>query len=74
MPNDQVSAPAEKTFLKQYFANGGLEAYAAAALAKRRAEGEIMFYVQDGWMVREVPGEGIERLCPVAEFRAADYP
>ncbi len=74
MPDDHIHDPTQMPFGDQFLADGALEMYAAAALAKRRAEGEIMFYVQDGWMVREVPGRAIERLCPVAEFRAADYP
>jgi hypothetical protein len=44
------------------------------ALAQRRANGEIMTYHLDGWMVREYPGGRIERLCPVDQFRAADFP
>ncbi len=46
----------------------------AAALADRRARGEIMTYVLDGWVCREFPGMRIERLCRLEDFRAADYP
>lgn len=42
--------------------------------AWRVAQGEIMTYVADGWVVREFPGERIERLAPVGEFRNEDFP
>jgi len=45
-----------------------------AALADRRARGEIMTYDLDGWVVREFPGMRIVRLCRSEDFRAADYP
>jgi len=46
----------------------------AAALADRRARGEVMTYVVDGWVCREFPGQRVVRLCPLNEFKAADYP
>ncbi len=51
-----------------------LDRAAQKALEQRRAEGEIMTYHLDGWMVREFPGMRIERLCPLEEFRADDFP
>lgn len=42
--------------------------------ARRQANGEVMTYALDGWMVREYPGGRIERLCPVEQFRAEDFP
>jgi hypothetical protein len=44
------------------------------ALAERRAGGEIMAYVKDGWVVREFPGQRVERLCRLEDFKAADFP
>jgi hypothetical protein len=46
----------------------------AAALADRRARGEIMTYIEDGWVLREFLGMRIERLCRVEDYKAADYP
>lgn len=46
----------------------------AAALADRRARGEIMTYLLDGWVCREFPGQRVVRLCRLEEFKAADYP
>jgi hypothetical protein len=34
-----------------------------AALAERRDRGEIMTYVEIGWVYREHPGQRVERLC-----------
>ncbi len=52
-----------------------VERAAQNALAQRRASGEIMTYVlDDGWVVREHPGGRIERLAPLEQFRAADFP
>lgn len=45
-----------------------------AALADRRARGEIMTYDRDGWVVREFPGRRIVRLCRAEDFRAEDHP
>lgn len=47
---------------------------AQKALERRRASGDIMSYVLDGWMVREHPGGRIERLAPIEQFRAEDFP
>jgi hypothetical protein len=52
----------------------GIEERAAASLAQRRANGEVMTYVLDGWMVREWQNQRIERLCPADRFKAEDYP
>jgi len=46
----------------------------AAALADRRARGEIMTYLEDGWVYREFPGMRIVKLCREEDFKAADYP
>ena len=56
---------AQSTALKQAAIKG---------LARRRASGEILLYELDGWVVREHPGGRIERLAPVGQFRAADFP
>jgi hypothetical protein len=44
-----------------------------AVLAERRARGEIMTYVEDGWVFREYPGQRIERLCRLDDFEPDDY-
>jgi hypothetical protein len=44
-----------------------------AALAERRARGEIMTYVEDGWVYREHPGQRIERLCRLEDFEPDDH-
>ena len=41
-----------------------------AALAARRARGETMVCIEDGWVVVEYGGGRIERVCPEGEFRA----
>jgi hypothetical protein len=46
----------------------------AAALADRRARGEIMTYVEEGWVFREFPGQRVVKLCRLEEFKAVDYP
>jgi hypothetical protein len=51
-----------------------VERAAQNALAQRRASGEILTYHLDGWVVQEHPGGRIERLAPVGEFRADDFP
>ncbi len=44
-----------------------------AALAERRARGEIMTYVENGWVYREHPGQRIDRLCRLEDFEPDDY-
>lgn len=51
-----------------------LKQAAIKSLALRRASGEILLYELDGWVVQEHPGGRIERLAPVGQFRAADFP
>ena len=51
-----------------------LERAGLAALAKRRASGQIFTYELDGWVVQEHPGGVIERLAPADEFKAANFP
>jgi len=47
---------------------------AAASLEQRRANGEIMTYVRDGWVFQEFPGKRVERICRLEELNATDYP
>ena len=47
---------------------------ASKSLALRRASGEILLYELAGWMLHEHPGGRIERLAPLGQFRAADFP
>ena len=52
-----------------------LTARSKRALAERRANGEIMTYVRDGWVFRERPGKRIECVgryddAVMAGFRA----
>jgi hypothetical protein len=46
----------------------------AAALADRRARGEIMTYLEDGWVYREYPGMRVVRICRLEDYRAEDHP
>jgi len=54
--------------------SAALKQSAIKGLAHRRASGEILTYELDGWVVQEHPGGRIERLAPVGQFRAADFP
>jgi len=45
----------------------------AAALADRRARGEIMTFEEDGWVYREYPGQRVVRLCRLEDFEPDDY-
>jgi len=45
----------------------------AAALADRRARGEIMTFEEDGWVYREFPGQRVVRLCRLEDFEPDDY-
>lgn len=51
-----------------------LQRAAENALAQRQASGEVMTYELDGWVVREHPGQRIEHLAPVGQFRNEDFP
>ncbi len=51
-----------------------LEAASRKSLEQRRASGAILTYELDGWVVREHPGQQIERLAPIGEFRNEDFP
>ncbi len=46
----------------------------AAALADRRGRGEIMTYLEDGWICREYPGIRVVRLCRLEDFEPDQYP
>ena len=58
----------------ELFAPGTIERASQAALADRRARGEIMTYYLEGWVVREFPGQRVVRLAPIGSFRAEDHP
>ena len=51
-----------------------LETASQRALALRRAGGEILTYELDGWIVREHPGQRIERLAPTGQYRNEHFP
>ena len=51
-----------------------LQRAAENSLIQRRANGEIMTYELDGWVVQEHPGQRIERLAPIGQFRNEDFP
>ncbi|AQT05865.1 hypothetical protein [Acetobacter persici] len=66
-----------KTQERQHYAWASFEAIHIAgerARVARAASGEIMTYVQKGWVVREFPGGRVERLAPLEEFRDEDFP
>ena len=74
MPDDAAVRRVGHPYGEYLVTQEGIEERATAALSQRRANGEVMTYVQDGWMVREWPNQRIERLCPADRFKAADYP
>ena len=74
MKDDAVGNEDNRSFIARYFSAENLERAAELALQQRRARGEIMTYVLDDWVVREYPGQRIERLAPVGQFRADDFP
>ena len=51
-----------------------LEAASRKALAQRRASSEVLTYELDGWVVREHPGQRIERLAPIGQYSNQDFP
>ncbi len=59
---------------KRYISADNMERAADAALAQRRAKGEIMTYELDGWIVREYPGQCVVRLACVGQYRSEDFP
>lgn len=73
MPDDQTS-PAGSSIGQDYISWPNIERAAKIALEKRREAGEIMTYHLDGWVVREHPGQRIERLAPIDKFRYEDFP
>ena len=58
----------------QDYLGENLERAAQVALARRRQAGEVMTYFDDGWVLREYPDGRVERLAPIATFRAEDFP
>ena len=73
MPDD-VKDPDTRSLLQRYITAENMELAGRIGLAQRRARGEIMTYELDGWLVREYPGQRIERLAPVGNYRAEDFP
>lgn len=63
-----------KTIGQRCISAENLERAAALALAQRRAQGEIMTYELEGWIVREFPGQRIVRLALVEQYRSEDFP
>jgi len=74
MPDDITVRRVGRSYGDHLVTQDGIEERAAASLVQRRANGEVMTYVLNGWMVREWPGQRIERLCPADRFKAEDYP
>ena len=72
MPNEPEAD--RRTPGTRYISAENMERAADAALAQRRAKGEIMTYELDGWIVREHPGQGVMRLAPVGQYRSEDFP
>ena len=73
MPDD-LKASAKSSIGKDYISWPNIERAAKIALQHRRDTGEIMTYLQDGWVVREYPGQRVVRLAPVGTFKAEDFP
>jgi hypothetical protein len=74
MPDDAAVPRVGRSYGEHLVTQEGIEERAAAALAERRANGEVMTYILDGWMIREWPNQRIDRLCPADRFIAEDYP
>ena len=74
MEDDAAGNEDNRSLIARYLSAENLERAAELALQQRRARGEIMTYVLDDWVVREYPGQRIERLAPVGQFRADDFP
>lgn len=73
MPDD-LTPPTKSSIGKDYISWPNLERAAKIALQQRRDTGEIMTYFEDGWVMREYPGQRVVRLAPIEGFRAEDYP
>lgn len=73
MPDD-LKAPPKSSVVKDYLSWPNMQRAAKLALQKRRETGEIMTYFEDGWVMREYPGQRVVRLCPIEGFKAEDYP
>lgn len=74
MENDAAGNEDTRSLIARYFTAETMDRAAELALQQRRARGDIMTYVLDGWVVREYPGQRIERLAPNGQFRAHDFP
>ena len=74
MPDDLAARGAGSPVGLHLITHEGIDERAAAALAQRRANGEVMTYLVDGWLVREWANQRIERLCPADRFKTEDYP
>jgi hypothetical protein len=74
MPDDVATRRTERPYGEHLVTQVGIEERAAASVSQRRASGEVMTYIIDGWVVREWPNRRVERLCPVDRFKAEDYP
>ena len=72
MDNEKPSP--KRSLGADYISRENMEMAGRLALEQRRANGEIMTYLEDGWIVREYPGQRIVKLAPVDEFRADDFP
>ena len=73
MPDD-LKAPPKSSVIKDYLSWPNIERAAKIALQQRRDTGEIMTYHEDGWVMREYPGQRVVRLAPIGEFKAEDFP
>lgn len=58
----------------EYISRENMERAGLIALEQRRANGEIMTYLEDGWIMREYPGQRVVRLAPAGEYRSGDFP
>ena len=74
MPDDVGASEDSRSLTRRAITAETVAKAAEEALQLRRARGEIMTYELDGWIVREYPGQRVERLAPVGQFRAEDFP
>lgn len=73
MPDD-LTPLTKSSIVKDYLSWPNLQRAAEIALQQRRDTGEIMTYHEDGWVVREYPGQRVVRLAPIGQFKAEDFP
>ncbi len=71
--DNEKPAP-ERSLGAEYISRENMELAGRLALEQRRANGEVMTYLEDGWIMREYPGQRIVKLAPAETYRSGDFP